>query len=87
VLSSWALSTQLSPYVLTVVQVGDGTTTVVILSGELLRAAKPFVEEGVHPRVSDRVLGHACLFSTHIHITKPCVELQPAVAAPMLCSL
>lgn len=33
------------------VQVGDGTTTVVILSGELLRAAKPFVEEGVHPRV------------------------------------
>jgi hypothetical protein len=37
--------------VLVYMQVGDGTTTVVILSGELLRAAKPFVEEGVHPRV------------------------------------
>jgi len=33
-------------------QVGDGTTTVVILSGEFLREAKPYVEEGVHPRVS-----------------------------------
>eukprot|EP00775_Hariotina_reticulata_P013203 gene13203-13334_t len=31
-------------------EVGDGTTTVVILSGEFLREAKPFVEEGVHPR-------------------------------------
>jgi hypothetical protein len=38
-------------HVCVAVQVGDGTTTVVILSGELLRAAKPFVEEGVHPRV------------------------------------
>jgi hypothetical protein len=33
-------------------QVGDGTTTVVILSGEFLREAKPYVEEGVHARVS-----------------------------------
>lgn len=32
-------------------QVGDGTTTVVVLSGEFLREAKPYVEEGVHPRV------------------------------------
>ncbi|KAI8466230.1 MAG: chaperonin complex component [Monoraphidium minutum] len=31
-------------------EVGDGTTTVVILSGEFLREAKPYVEEGVHPR-------------------------------------
>lgn len=31
-------------------QVGDGTTTVVILAGELLKSAKPFIEEGVHPR-------------------------------------
>lgn len=41
---------------LTPTQVGDGTTTVVILSGELLRAAKPFVEEGVHPRVRLRAM-------------------------------
>jgi T-complex protein 1 subunit eta len=32
-------------------QVGDGTTSVVILAGEFLKEAKPFVEEGVHPRV------------------------------------
>jgi T-complex protein 1 subunit eta len=32
-------------------EVGDGTTSVVLLSGELLRQAKSFLEEGVHPRV------------------------------------
>lgn len=31
-------------------QVGDGTTTVVILAGEFLREAKAFIEEGVHPQ-------------------------------------
>ena len=31
-------------------QVGDGTTTVVILAGEFLRECKPFIEEGVHPQ-------------------------------------
>lgn len=41
-----------SPYLPAPLQVGDGTTTVVILSGEFLKEAKPFVEEGVHPRVS-----------------------------------
>jgi hypothetical protein len=33
-------------------QVGDGTTSVVILAGEFLKEAKPFIEEGAHPRVS-----------------------------------
>ena len=31
-------------------EVGDGTTTVVILAGEFLRECKPFVEDGVHPQ-------------------------------------
>lgn len=31
-------------------EVGDGTTTVVLLAGEFLREAKPFIEEGVHPQ-------------------------------------
>ncbi|KAG2487549.1 hypothetical protein HYH03_013828 [Edaphochlamys debaryana] len=31
-------------------EVGDGTTSVVILAGEFLKEAKPFIEEGVHPR-------------------------------------
>eukprot|EP00249_Psilotum_nudum_P004932 c18439_g1_i1 orf=380-2068(-) len=29
-------------------EVGDGTTTVVLLAGEFLREAKPFIEDGVH---------------------------------------
>merc|ERR1719447_521098 len=32
-------------------EVGDGTTSVVLLACEFLRMAKPFVEDGVHPRV------------------------------------
>lgn len=32
-------------------EVGDGTTTVVLLAGEFLKQIKPFVEEGVHPRI------------------------------------
>lgn len=29
---------------------GDGTTTVVLLAGEFLKEAKPFIEDGVHPQ-------------------------------------
>lgn len=36
-------------------EIGDGTTTVVLLAGELLRASKAFVEEGVHAQVIIRV--------------------------------
>uniref|UniRef100_T1IIP6 T-complex protein 1 subunit eta n=1 Tax=Strigamia maritima TaxID=126957 RepID=T1IIP6_STRMM len=32
-------------------EVGDGTTSVVLLAGEFLKQCKPFVEEGVHPQV------------------------------------
>jgi len=32
-------------------EVGDGTTSVVLFAGEFLKAAKPFIEEGVHPQV------------------------------------
>eukprot|EP00898_Chlorokybus_atmophyticus_P002236 jgi/Chlat1/3012/Chrsp201S03265 len=31
-------------------EVGDGTTTVVLLAGELLKESKSFVEDGVHPQ-------------------------------------
>ncbi|KAL0808294.1 hypothetical protein ABMA28_012788 [Loxostege sticticalis] len=37
-------------------EVGDGTTSVVILAGELLKRVKPFVEEGVHPRIIVRAV-------------------------------
>ena len=33
------------------VQVGDGTTTVVLLASEFLKEAKTFIDDGVHPRV------------------------------------
>merc|ERR1712066_895934 len=32
-------------------EVGDGTTSVVILAGEFLKQCKPFIEENVHPRI------------------------------------
>lgn len=41
-------------------QVGDGTTTVVLLAGEFLREAKPFVEEGVHPQLIIKAFRQAC---------------------------
>ncbi|KAK9840343.1 hypothetical protein WJX74_007905 [Apatococcus lobatus] len=40
-------------------EVGDGTTTVVILAGEFLKECKPFVEEGVHPQVIIRAFRQA----------------------------
>ena len=41
-------------------QVGDGTTTVVLLAGEFLKEAKPFVEDGVHPQNLIRSYRTAC---------------------------
>lgn len=32
-------------------EVGDGTTSVVLITGEYLKQVKPFIEEGVHPRI------------------------------------
>ena len=40
-------------------QVGDGTTSVVLLAGEFLRQCKPFVEEGVHPQIIVRAFRKA----------------------------
>lgn len=40
-------------------EIGDGTTTVVVLAGEFLKASKSFVEDGVHPQVIARGLRDA----------------------------
>jgi len=32
-------------------EVGDGTTSVVLLAGEILKQIKPYVEEGLHPQI------------------------------------
>ena len=37
-------------------EVGDGTTSVVLLAGEILARMKPFVEDGVHPQILMRNL-------------------------------
>jgi T-complex protein 1 subunit eta len=39
--------------------VGDGTTSVVLLAGEFLKQIKPFIEEGVHPRIIIRAFRKA----------------------------
>ena len=42
------------------VQVGDGTTSVVLLAVEFLKEAKPYAEEGVHPQIIIRSFRNAC---------------------------
>lgn len=37
-------------------EVGDGTTTVVLLAAELLKQLRPLIEEGMHPQVAIRGL-------------------------------
>lgn len=41
-------------------EVGDGTTSVCVLSGELLKEAKQFVDDGVHPQNIIRAYRKAC---------------------------
>ena len=45
-------------------EVGDGTTTVVVLTGELLKEAKPFIEDGVHPQSLVAAYRKACKIAT-----------------------
>jgi len=40
-------------------EVGDGTTSVVLLAGEFLKQCKPFIEDGVHPQIVIRGLNKA----------------------------
>lgn len=41
-------------------EVGDGTTSVVVLAGELLKQSKQFVEDSVHPTIIIKGLRKAC---------------------------
>ncbi|XP_064631030.1 T-complex protein 1 subunit eta-like [Lineus longissimus] len=47
-------------------EVGDGTTSVVLLAGEFLKQVKPFIEEGVHPQIIIRAFRKA----THLAVNK-----------------
>jgi len=44
-------------------EVGDGTTSVVLLAGEMLKQMKSFVEEGVHPQIIIRNVRLASTFA------------------------
>jgi len=50
-------------------QVGDGTTTVVLFAGEFLKEAKPFIEDGVHPQNLIRSYRSACQLVRHLVFT------------------
>jgi T-complex protein 1 subunit eta len=54
-------------------EVGDGTTSVVLLAAEILSKVKPFIEEGVHPQI----------ISTNIRQAgKLAVEMVKSLAVP-----
>lgn len=57
-------------------EVGDGTTTVVLLAGEFLKEAKPFIEDGVHPRNIIKAFRQAALMAAN-HVK----ELSVSIAA------
>ncbi|KAK6754421.1 hypothetical protein RB195_013433 [Necator americanus] len=40
-------------------EVGDGTTSVVVLAAEILKRMKPFIEDGVHPQLLIRAISKA----------------------------
>ncbi|KAJ9454888.1 T-complex protein 1 subunit eta [Diplonema papillatum] len=58
-------------------EVGDGTTSVVVLAGEFLREAKQFVEDGVHMQVIIRAYRDACEFAIN-HLSQIAVPLADA---------
>merc|ERR1719189_495757 len=68
-------------------EVGDGTTSVVILAGEFLKQCKSFIEEGVHPRVVVRGFRKAANMAvnrvTELAVTIPENE-RSSVQAPQL---
>merc|ERR1719499_1734342 len=58
-------------------EVGDGTTSVVLLACEFLRMAKPFVEDGVHPRVIVSGYRKACAAGRGCHRTQELCRNTP----------
>ena len=45
-------------------EVGDGTTSVVLLAGEILRNTRAFIEDGMHPTVIIRALRKGTALAT-----------------------
>ncbi|WFD00076.1 T-complex protein 1 subunit eta [Malassezia yamatoensis] len=56
-------------------EVGDGTTSVVLLAGELLKESRPFIEEGVSPHVIARGIMRASEMAVE-HVKKLAVKID-----------
>ncbi len=67
-------------------QVGDGTTSVVVLAGEFLKEAKAFVEEGVHPTVIIKGFRLACQLAKE-KIKEIAIPLESKDSASYVCLL
>ncbi|CAI4231315.1 unnamed protein product [Auanema sp. JU1783] len=75
-------------------EVGDGTTSVVVLAAEMLKRVKPFVEDGVHPQLliraiskaSEEVLAHLDELAVKINGEKEMREMLIKCAATTLSS-
>lgn len=63
---------------------GDGTTSIVLFIGELLKQADRYVSEGLHPRIianGFQVARNETLkVRQYVNINKAPVNLQPAVS-------
>ncbi|GKT34506.1 T-complex protein 1 subunit eta [Aduncisulcus paluster] len=63
------------------VEIGDGTTTVVLIAGELLSAAKPFIHDGVHPRPLIEAFRKSCALCVD-HLKKVAIKPEGARGTP-----
>ncbi|GJQ12138.1 hypothetical protein GpartN1_g3929.t1 [Galdieria partita] len=55
-------------------EVGDGTTSVVVFAGELLKNSKEFIEEGVHPQIISKAYRKACELSLQ-HLNSLAIDI------------
>lgn len=56
-------------------EVGDGTTTVVILAAEFLKESKAFVEEGVHPQLIIKAFREASMMAVD-HVKEVATDIH-----------
>eukprot|EP00638_Chattonella_subsalsa_P007728 CAMPEP_0117763492 /NCGR_PEP_ID=MMETSP0947-20121206/18690_1 /TAXON_ID=44440 /ORGANISM="Chattonella subsalsa, Strain CCMP2191" /LENGTH=622 /DNA_ID=CAMNT_0005585249 /DNA_START=33 /DNA_END=1902 /DNA_ORIENTATION=+ len=64
-------------------EVGDGTTSVVLLTAEILKNVKSYVEENLHPQIIIRALRRACGLSLN-HLKSLSVSFEGSDARTML---
>ena len=63
-------------------QVGDGTTSVVLLVGELLKQADRYISEGVHPSVIGEGFDFAKKAALEVHLSYiSCISLDAYILA------